>query len=54
MLDFRVYTVLELCKTLNYTKTAENLFITQPAVTQHIKYLENFITVNYLIIPIEF
>ena len=42
MLDFRVYTFLELCKTLNYTKTAENLFITQPAVTQHIKYLEEF------------
>ncbi|MDO4589523.1 MAG: LysR family transcriptional regulator [Fusobacterium sp.] len=39
MLDFRVYTFLELCKTLSYTKTAENLYITQPAVTQHIKYL---------------
>lgn len=42
MLDFRVYTFLELCKTLSYTKTAENLYITQPAVTQHIKYLEEF------------
>ncbi|WP_288304802.1 LysR family transcriptional regulator [uncultured Fusobacterium sp.] len=42
MLDFRVETFLELCKTRSYTKTAENLHITQPAVTQHIKLLEDF------------
>ena len=42
MLDFRIYTFLELCKTLSYTKTAENLHMTQPAVTQHIKFLEEF------------
>lgn len=41
MLDFRILTFLDLCKTRNYTRTAENLFITQPAVSQHIKYLEN-------------
>ncbi|MDD3401429.1 MAG: LysR family transcriptional regulator [Eubacteriales bacterium] len=40
MLDFRILTFLDLCKTHNYTRTAENLFITQPAVSQHIKYLE--------------
>ncbi|MEQ3306721.1 LysR family transcriptional regulator [Fusobacterium varium] len=42
MLDFRIYTFLELCKTLSYTKTAEKLHMTQPAVTQHIKFLEEF------------
>lgn len=40
MIDFRHKTFLELCKVKNYTKTAEILHITQPAVTQHIKYLE--------------
>ncbi|WP_326908723.1 LysR family transcriptional regulator [Sedimentibacter sp. MB31-C6] len=40
MIDFRHKTFLELCKVRNYTKTAENLHMTQPAVTQHIKYLE--------------
>ena len=42
MLEFRVYTIIELCRTRNYTKTAENLHMTQPAVSQHIKYLEEF------------
>lgn len=41
MLDNRIYTFLELCNVMNYHKTAENLSMTQPAVTQHIKYLEN-------------
>jgi len=41
MLDFRYQTFIELCKIKNYTKTAEYLHITQPAVTQHIKYLED-------------
>ncbi|WP_343208058.1 LysR family transcriptional regulator [Anaerolentibacter hominis] len=40
MLDSRLVTFMELCKTLNYTKTAEHLHLTQPAVTQHIQYLE--------------
>ncbi len=42
MLDFRVDTFLNACKTLNFTKTAEELCITQPAVSQHIKYIENY------------
>lgn len=41
MLDYRIYTFLELCKIMNYRKTAELLNMTQPAVTQHIKYLES-------------
>lgn len=41
MLDFRVYTFLKLCETRSYTKTAELMHISQPAVSQHIKFLEN-------------
>ena len=41
MIDNRIYTFLELCNEMNYHKTAANLNMTQPAVTQHIKYLEN-------------
>ncbi|NMB01891.1 MAG: LysR family transcriptional regulator [Firmicutes bacterium] len=40
MIDLRHKTFLELCAFKNYTKTAEHLHITQPAVTQHIQYLE--------------
>ncbi len=40
MLDFRVRTFLTVCRTLNYTRAAEELSITQPAVSQHIAYLE--------------
>lgn len=40
MIDFRFKTFLTLCKTKSYTKAAQKLNITQPAVTQHIKYLE--------------
>ncbi len=41
MLDFRYQTFLTLCDLMNYTKTAEILHMTQPAVTQHIHYLES-------------
>lgn len=40
MIDYRLKTFLTLCKVRNYTKTAEILHITQPAVSQHIKFLE--------------
>lgn len=40
MIDYRLFTFMDLHETMNYTKTAMNLNITQPAVTQHIKYLE--------------
>ncbi len=46
MLDFRHETFLALCRIGNYTKTAEFLHITQPAVTQHIKFLENYYDVK--------
>ena len=41
MLDFRIATFLKLCETKSYTKTAKMLGITQPSVTQHVKYLQN-------------
>lgn len=40
MLDHRIKTFLKVCQTLNYTRAAEELHITQPAVSQHIRYLE--------------
>lgn len=42
MLDFRHETFLALCRIGSYTKTAEALHLTQPAVTQHIKALEAY------------
>lgn len=38
--DHRVKTFLTVCRTLNYTRAGEELSLTQPAVTQHIGYLE--------------
>lgn len=40
MLDYRLKTFLTLCQCKSYTKTAEKLFISQPAVTKQIQYLE--------------
>lgn len=40
MLDRRVETFLKLCETMSYRAAAEQLHITQPAVTQHIHALE--------------
>jgi DNA-binding transcriptional LysR family regulator len=42
MLDNRLHTFLTLCETCNYTKTAQILNMTQPAVSQHIQFLENY------------
>lgn len=41
MLDFRAETFLTVCKYMNFTHAADALNLTQPAVSQHIKYLEN-------------
>jgi len=40
MQDFRNATFLSVCKTMNYTQSARELNVTQPAVSQHITYLE--------------
>ncbi|WP_099468715.1 LysR family transcriptional regulator [Konateibacter massiliensis] len=42
MMDFRMNTFITVCRCMNFTKAAEQLNITQPAVTQHIHYLEAF------------
>ena len=42
MLDFRMDTFLKVCHYMNYTKAAAELNITQPAVSQHIRYLERY------------
>lgn len=46
MIDFRIDTFLAVCQYMNYTKAAEALSITQPAVTQHIHYLEEHFQVK--------
>lgn len=38
--DFKMQTFLSACRTANYTRTAAELNITQPAVSQHISALE--------------
>lgn len=40
MLDFRIETFLTVCQCMNFTKAAEIMNITQPAVSQHIHFLE--------------
>ena len=40
MLDHRTDTFLCVCETMSYTRAARQLNMTQPAVSQHIKYLE--------------
>lgn len=40
MLDFRTETFLTVCQTMNFTAAAKLLNITQPAVSQHIHFLE--------------
>ena len=40
MLDIKLSTLLSVSETGNYTKTAKELSMTQPAVSQHINQLE--------------
>lgn len=42
MLDFRIKTFLTVCKYMNFTKAASELHITQPAVSNHIQFLESY------------
>lgn len=42
MIDFRIETFLTVCKYMNFTKASQELNITQPAVSQHIRYLEEY------------
>ena len=40
MRDFRMETFLAVCQCMNFTRASEQLNITQPAVSQHIRFLE--------------
>lgn len=46
MIDQRLMTFLTICKTKNFTRASELLNMTQPAVTKHIKYLEDYYKVS--------
>lgn len=48
-MDSRLYTFIMVAKTENYTKAAENLNLTQPAVYKQIQYLENYYGVSLFI-----
>lgn len=48
MLDNRLQTFLTLCETKNYSLTAKTLNMTQPAVSQHIQYLERHYETNLI------
>lgn len=45
--DFRLRVFITAAKTLNFTKCAEQLFISQPAVSKHIGELESRYKVQY-------
>ena len=40
MLDFRIYTFLEVCRHMNFTRAAESLNITQPTLSKQMMELE--------------
>lgn len=42
MLDYRSYTFLEVYRARSFSRAAKALHITQPAVSQHIRYLEHY------------
>lgn len=42
MLDFRTQTFLSVCRHGSFTKAAQELNLTQPCVSQHIRHLENY------------
>jgi len=48
MIDTRLYTLLAVVENNSYTKAADQLSLTQPAVTQHIKQLEKELNVRIL------
>ena len=42
MIDIKIFTFLKVAQHKNYTKAAADLNLTQPAVSQHIKKLEEY------------
>lgn len=49
MLDHRIETFIILCEEKSYTKAAKRLCITQPAVSQHIRFLEQYYGVDLFV-----
>lgn len=52
MLDHRTETFMTVCNVMNYREAAELLHITQPAVTQHIQFLEKNMSVAFFCMKI--
>lgn len=48
MLDIKIFTFLKVAQHRSYTKAAADLNLTQPAVTQHIKKLEEYYNCNLI------
>lgn len=48
MLDHRINTFICVCDNMSYTRAARELNMTQPAVSQHIRYLEELYGVRLL------
>ena len=46
MIDYHYQTFLILADCLDYAKTAQELYLSKPAVTQHIQYLETDLEVT--------
>ena len=46
MIDYRYQTFLILADTLDYAKTAQELCLSKPTITQHIHYLETDLEVK--------
>ena len=46
MIDTRYQTFLALADSLDYSKTAQELYLSKPAITQHIHYLETDLEVK--------
>ena len=46
MVDTRLYSLIKIVETGSYTKAAEQLSLSQPAVSQHIRQLENALNVK--------
>ena len=49
MIDFRMKTFLAVCECMNFTRAAQMLNLTQPAVSQHIRYLA--VSYTHLTLP---
>jgi DNA-binding transcriptional LysR family regulator len=46
MLDIKIITFLKVCEHMNYTAAAKDLNLTQPAVSKHIHFLEEYYNVK--------